>query len=51
MGLTVEGTDLIKALVQIVDRVVEGEDDQLGQSLRAHVACESILILNHGEGG
>ena len=30
VGLTVDGTDLVKTLVQVVHGVVEGEDDQLG---------------------
>ena len=50
LGLTVDGTDLVKTLVQVVDRVVEGEDDELGQSLCAHVACQQpTLIINSGE--
>ena len=49
VGLTVDCTDLVKTLVQVVHGVVEGEDDQLGQSLGAHVACQSTLIINCGE--
>ena len=46
VSLTVDGTaHLIKALVQVVYRVVEGENDELGQSLRAHVACN--INSNH----